>query len=325
METAAHLAPTIDISVDISWTGDLPATYTNRAPRREVAVDLKSIAGVERPAFERYDLDVHKIEARVWKKQKGPPSIGRVTNASITGMWVEVDDPFPMKTDVSVELVVAGGYSATLSGRVVRQVGRGMAIHLSTDDSTWHFRSSFLELSRKAEATPPSVIIRKGEAPPQEGDVVADMRVLGGKWHEVLADLDSDPIHQGFIQECIRRRRLEFALERYRELRGGPDEEVAARYLAQIGKILGFISLKKETKDDDPSRNKTIKLLVLLLLVLGVLFVAQQVYLVSSEDGGEMPQDMILAPPPRDVAPEPPGERKPPAEEKQGLWDLPSK
>lgn len=277
MNAASQLTSTIDISVDISWTGDLPATYTNRPTRREVPLDLRSIAGIERPAFERYDLDPSRVEARVWKKAKGPPSVGRVTNASVTGMWIEGADNYPLRTEVTVELMVPGGYSATLAGRVVRRNDDGMAIHLTTDDSTWHFRSSFLELAKSKSGEAPVVVVRKGDTAAPDGDLAGDMRVLGGKWHEVLADLEDDDVHQEFIQECIRRQRLEFGLERYRELRGGPDDEVASKYLGQIGTILGFMSLKKKDETDDPARGKLLKVILLVLALVCALVAARSV------------------------------------------------
>lgn len=230
----------------------------------------------------------------MWKSAKGPPSIGRITNASVTGMWIEGADTYALRTEVTVELLVPGGYSATLFGRVVRRNDSGMAIHLSTDDSTWQFRSSFLELARNPDSEAPVVVVRKGEVATPDGDLAADMRVLGGKWHEVLADLEDDAVHQEFIQECIRRHRLEFGLERYRELRDGPDDELASRYLGQIGTILGFMSLKKNKPAEDPARRNLVRVVLLMLVLVGALLAARQIFVDKLTSGGEPP---VLAPP----------------------------
>ncbi len=311
---ASPTAQTIDVSVDVSWTGDLPHRYVDRpAPPKP---DQKQLAGVQRPAFERHDLPNRRVAARVWKKPKGPPGVGFVTNASVTGMWIETDTSLPLRTQVQVELHVPGGYSATLIGRVIRANDKGMAVHLNTEDSTWQFRSSFLELARREEGQAPSVIVRTDEASEEpvatstpESEAV-DFRVLGVKWHEVLADLKDDAIHQEFIQECLRRQRLEFGLERYRELKGGPEDAVAAKYLGQIGVILGFMSLKKDPAKDDEKRTKTLKLMLLCISVLGALLLAQRLWVAKTE----LPSDVM--------APQPQNESPPPVEEK-AEWELP--
>ena len=74
-----------------------------------------------RRAFERHELTNSRVHARIWLRKKGPPAVGRVTNASITGMWIETSETFPLKTEVTVELLVLGGYSAVLPGRIVRR------------------------------------------------------------------------------------------------------------------------------------------------------------------------------------------------------------
>ena len=49
----------------------------------------------------------------------------------------------------------------------------------------------------------------------QEDDHI--LRRLGRQWKDVEADLGDDDAHQKFIQLCLQERRLQFALERYRE------------------------------------------------------------------------------------------------------------
>ncbi len=314
----------IDITVDVSWTGDLPVRYLDRPGAKIEKKAHAQIAGVERPAFERHDLPTERVAARVWKKPKGPPGVGFVTNLSVTGMSIDTDTSFPLRTQIQVELVVPGGYSAVLPGRVIRANDKGMAIHLETDDSTWQFRSSFLELARRAEGQAPSVILRKGEIVVDEevapGHHEADdFRVLGAKWHEVLASLDDDAIHQEFIQECLRRQRLEFGLERYRELKDGPDDAVAARYLGQIGVILGFMSLKKQPTEDREKRTRTLKVLLLCLTVLAALFLAKTLFMTKA--------GIVDTPPPAELAPRievpPESPPPPPSDPPSSEWDLP--
>jgi hypothetical protein len=330
----------IDISVDVSWTGDLPGRYVDRPAVQNVQVVDRphALAGVERPAFERHDLPKERVAARVWKKPQGPPGVGFVKNASVTGMWIDTDSPMPLREQVTVELQVPGGYSATLGGRVVRANDRGMAIHLNTEDSTWQFRSSFLELARREDGQPPSVIVRRADIEPEDDTAdlrdAGDLRVLGAKWHEVLADLKQDAVHQDFIQECLKRQRLEFGLERYRELKGGPDNAVAAKYLGQIGVILGFMSLKKNPQTDQSDRYARAKMLMLVVIVLGALFLARQLFMTKA-NVVDAPRPAVLAP--RVESPEPAAIEAPiepqieqtaeplPESDTKPLWELPKK
>jgi hypothetical protein len=317
----------IDITVDVSWTGDLPHRYLDRPAPKIEKQERNQIAGVERPAFERHELEKGRVAARIWRKPQGPPGVGFVTNASVTGMWIETDSAMPARTQVQVELLVPGGYSATLSGKIVRANASGMAVQLKTEDSTWQFRSSFLELARREDGQAPSVIIRKGDV--EEGErapeidpnaEAADFRVLGAKWQEVLTELSSDAVHQEFIQECLRRQRLEFGLERYRELKDGPDDAIAAKYLGQIGVILGFMSLKKEQKGDDGKRARMAKLILLFAVVVGALLLAKELFLTKAT---------VTDPPPAAMAPRvdelpPPPPLEDPVEESSD-WELPKK
>ena len=327
----------IDLFVDVSWTGDLPGRYVDRpAPKVQAAESLR-LAGVERPAFERHDLPRDRVAVRLWKKPQGPPGVGFVANASVTGMWIETDSPLALREQVTVELHVPGGYSATFPGRVVRANEKGMAIHLNTGDSTWQFRSSFLELARRSDGQAPSVVVRRADL--EELDDTADLRdagdlrVLGEKWHEVLADLKADAVHQDFIQECLKRQRLEFGLERYRELKGGAYDAIAAKYLGQIGVILGFMSLKKNPQTEENDRYARAKMVMLVVIVLGALLLARQLFMTKAQVL-ESPLPAVEAP--RVESPEAPPEQAieetveetvepPPAPETKALWELPKK
>jgi hypothetical protein len=322
----------IDISVDVSWTGDLPGQYVERPSAQNVkVVDPAAVAGVERPAFERHDLAKDRVLARVWKKPQGPPGTGYVSNASVSGMWIATDSPMPLREQVTVELQVPGGYSATLGGRVVRANEKGMAIHLNTEDSTWQFRSSFLELARKADGPGPSVIVRKADVEVDDDTAdlrdASDLRVLGAKWHEVLADLKKDAVHQDFIQECLKRQRVEFGLERYRELKGGPDSEIASKYLGQIGVILGFMSLKKNPQNADNDRYSRAKLVMLVIVVLGALVLARELFITKVQHTTDAPKRQVTMAPVVEPPPPPPpiDEPPPPATEQKALWELPKR
>ena len=111
----------------------------------------------------------------------------------------------------------------------------------------------------------------------------------------MLGDLQDDAIHQEFIQECLRLQRLEFGLERYRELKDGPDDAIASRYLGQIGVILGFMSLKKKPDEDKEKRARMLKLVLFCVCVLGALMLAKQLFLTKA--------NMVETPPPAALAP----------------------
>ena len=139
----------------------------------------------------------------------------------------------------------------TFMGRVVRSTEAGMAIHLKCDDSSWRFRSSFIDIARTPSAMPPSMVVRCVS----DGGEDNDYRALHEAWQKARISL-SDADHQAFITEMLKRKRLDYALEQYRRLQEEePQSEIAARYLKQIGTILGFYTLQRAPEVSASSDN----------------------------------------------------------------------
>lgn len=261
------------MGVDILWTGDLAETEDMVVPpvRPDDETGSFDVQELEphRRGFERYDLSANFVRATVREAPKGGSGlIGRVTNASVTGMWVETDQPLPFRCEVDVDWCVMGSYSMRFPGRVVRTTDAGMAVVMEVDDSSWRFRSSFIDLARTPSEEPPSVIVqpRASRAEGARGD--DQLEQLAAAWKKVETDLLDDESHQVFINTCLAARRLEYALERYRELKlHNPSSEIATRYLKQIGTILTFYTLAREpAKSDVPRWRKAAVVLALLAI-----------------------------------------------------------
>ncbi len=239
--------PTEDCPVfadDATGTGDLG--------QAQASTDAE--LGEGRLGFGRFRLANNFIRVRILGEDS-KPSMGRMTNASVTGLFVRCQSPLPFRSAVRVEWIIASDMTMSFSGKVIRTTPEGMAIHLSTDDANWRFRASFIDLCRKPSDQPPTVSIRKmtaKEVRQHEADD-AILRELGRHWRSVEEALDDDGTHQQFIQRCLEKRRLQFALERYRELQLWPVSDFdATPYLSQIGKILLFYQAGRATpKNDD--------------------------------------------------------------------------
>ena len=207
-----------NMGVDILWTGDLAVTEDMVLPpvRPDDETGSFDVEELEphRRGFERYDFGANFVRAALLKENGKTGATGRVTNASVTGMWVETNAPLPFRTDVDVDWCVMGSYSMRFSGRVVHTTDSGMAVVLEVDDSSWRFRSSFVDLARTPSEEPPSVVVKpgKGPAPPRAKD--HDLAALASAWKLVEKDLFADEAHQRFINTCLSAQRLEYALER---------------------------------------------------------------------------------------------------------------
>lgn len=257
------------VGVDVLWTGDLAETEDMQLPPVRPDDETGSFDVQEmqahRRGFERYDLTQNFVRASVIDTPGSAGHVGRVTNASVTGMWVETSHPLPFRTDVDVDWCVTGTFSMRFHGRVVRATDSGMAVVLEVDDESWRFRSSFIDLARTRSEAPPSVIVAPHRGAPfeQPDDKLEN---LGEVWKTVEEALHDDAAHQVFINACLSARRLEYALERYRELKlHNPESEVATRYLKQIGTILTFYTLKKKGEREPTPRWK--KALVVLAII----------------------------------------------------------
>lgn len=256
-----------DMGIDTLWTGDIQRSL-------DISIDIRPPVDVEeldarRRGFERYSLRENLVRAALFGASRHV-RYGRVTDASVTGMWIETEHPLPFRAEVDVEWSVMG-FAQTFPGRVVRATKDGMAIQLDTDDATWRFRSSFIDLARTPTQDPPQVIVRtrRDRADRHVAPDTALLAQLEHEWLGVLETLEDDEAHQAFINACLKNKRLEFALECYRELKTtNPESDVATRYLKQIGTILSFYTLQPTQQRDERDKKKLFPIIMIILAVL---------------------------------------------------------
>lgn len=279
-----------DLGIDTLWSGDLmggeddlPGDATADTPMMWSDKDGElhyedDVFRDGRASFERYSLTHTMIRVSI-RGASRTAHAGRLMTASVSGMWIQTKHALPFRSFVRAEFSVMDDYSMTFMGRVVRSTPTGMAIQLTTNDSDWRFRSSFLDLARTPGPNPPSVAVE------QVSD--ADMRRftegqealegLGQEWLKVEAALEDDAVHQAFIQACLKENRLEFALERYRSLKKehpeGPDP---TPYLKQIGTILSFYTLsrKEPVPDKKPLFKRMLPVMIIMALLGGAILLA---------------------------------------------------
>lgn len=268
-----------DLGIDTLWSGDLlqeeddlPGEATADTPMTWSDADGQlhyedDVFRDGRASFERYSLTHTMVRVSI----RGPSRTshaGRLMTASVSGMWVQTKHALPFRAFVRVEMTVMDGYSMTFLGRVVRSTPTGMAVQLTTDDSDWRFRSSFLDLARTPSQRPPTVTVEQissTDAQRFQQDHEA-LEALGRQWLEVEADLHNDDAHQVFIKACMEASRLEFAMERYRSLaREHPEGPDPKPYLKQIGTILSFYTLSRN--DPTPVRRSRWGMIALIAFI----------------------------------------------------------
>lgn len=278
-----------DIGLDIKWTGDLVLSITEEGLRIVEDPETADLGPAPEPEpspeepprrFERYSLEANVVRVHLITDPVQPPQVGRLTVGSVTSMWVKVKSPLPVGTPVFVDWSVLGGLSMTFAGRVVRAAGHGMGVQLVTDDHSWRFRSSFIDLARTPTTTPPTATVRRTNEAALKAFQASEETVgtLARRWEQLQQRLEDDALHQEFIHECIRQKRLEFALERYRALKQArPDLLAVNGYLQQIGTILTFYTLQRADKEkpDDDGKKKVLAVVLLAVSVLVMMFVAQ--------------------------------------------------
>lgn len=259
------------VGVDMLWTGDLAVTEDMHLPPVRPDDETGNLEPDDddsaRRGFERYDLTQNFVRATISDAGPTPSHMGRVTSASVTGMWVDTDNPLPFRADLDVDWCFMGSLSMRFAGRVVRTSASGMAVVLDVDDASWRFRSTFIDQARTPGDDPPTVIIRprSDKAPPIHKADGTLLR-LADQWQAMEDSLEDDEAHQAFINACLSAQRLEYALERYRELKlHNPNSPVATRYLKQIGTILTFYTFKREaTETGTPWWKKAVAIMVVL-------------------------------------------------------------
>jgi CheY-like chemotaxis protein len=244
-----------------------PAPAADIAP----AAPKPATRGRDRRAFVRHEFDTEVVRA-VLVAADGKETRGRIRNMSPKGgLMVETTARYAPRAGLTAEFVLLDGRMMIFTGRVVRSSVSDLALKLDVDDAQIEFLERFIEDTRspnQKNLQPVKV------APRVEGttaDIIDDMSLMK-LWLEVSESLDNDDMQQQFIQHCLKAEKLEFAVARYRELKAQrPDDERVAKYLHQIGTILGFYALsKKEAVGEKQKLPSSIKLMIVLFALAGL-------------------------------------------------------
>ena len=238
----------------------------------------------ERRGFERHDVWEAAIHVHILPENSSVAERGRVRNMSLNGMWVDTAHALPFKATVWTEWCIEGGLSKRFSGRVVRSTPAGMAVQLETDDPTWRFRSRFVELATGPNGPPLSMTVQADRyvdlEAAQVGPRADELAGLYRQWQQIEKDLGNEDLHQAFIHACLQARRLEYALERYRELQMlRPSLPSIERHIRQIGTILSFCTFQPDgTADRAPPwwKKPVLAAVAIVVLATGMTFVVQR-------------------------------------------------
>ncbi len=202
-------------------------------------------------AIAHHDLDANVVRA-MFVRADGQVNRGRVRTMSYDGeLLVSMNQPPRKGIEVGVELTLSDGRRMEIGGKISQSSGTDMEIALKLGDEERGFVHYFLDQARDVtQSFVEQVRIHQVQSLPS---ATVDENQLDRLWKEAASKLDEDDVQQRFIQACLKAQKLEHAVKCYRELKQqSPDDERVARYLLQVGTILGFYAFKKEpqVKDD---------------------------------------------------------------------------
>jgi hypothetical protein len=209
----------------------------------------------------------------------GKETRGRVRNMSPKGgLMVETTARYAPRTALTAEFALLDGRMMIFTGRVVRSTPNDLALKLDVDDAQVEFLDRFIEDACSQNQKSLQAVKFAPRVEGMTADIIDDMALMK-MWLEVSDSIDNDDMQQQFIQHCLRAEKLEFAVARYRELKAQrPDDERIAKYLHQIGTILGFYALsKKDVVREKEKLPASMKLMIILfaLAAVALLFAAR--------------------------------------------------
>lgn len=193
------------------------------------------------------ELSAHVVRA-LMVAQGGSTGRGQVRSMSPTGqMLVDLRDPPKQGTLLNVEFIVVDGRRSELGGQVARSGEGQVVVDLEVPEAQAALLRQFI--AEAQDLNQPAIeqvrIRERGKTEVAPVDFVDD-KVLAEFFDRAAAQLDDDTVQQAFIQACIKAQRLPFAVQCYRELKKDrPDDERVAKYLNQVGTILGFYAFRK--------------------------------------------------------------------------------
>jgi len=229
-------------------------------------------------------FSAHVVRALMVSRE-GATRRGRVLSMSPGGeVLVDVSVPPEPNTLFNVELIVVDGQRAELGANVMRS-GEGQALlQLDVPEAHGPLLARFIEEAQD-ERQPAIEQVRMRERSQTEVAPVdfVDDKTLAEFFDRAAAQLDDDALQQAFIQACIKAQRLPYAVQCYRELKNDhPEDERVAKYLNQVGTILGFYAFRKaDGASTDDGMPKALKW-ALGAFVLAALFIWVMVEVLSA-------------------------------------------
>jgi hypothetical protein len=216
-------------------------------------------------AIAHHDLDANVVRAMMVRAD-GQVSRGRVRTMSYDGeLLIAMNQPPRKGLDVSVELTVSDGRRMEIPGKISQSDGNEMELSLKLGAHERPFVRQFLDQARDVTSS----FVEQVRIKQVQVAANLDEGGLAKLWAEAVAKLDDNDVQQRFIQACLKAQNLEHAVKCYRQLKGErPDDPRVAKYLQQVGTILGFYALKKQpdVKGDDAKLPMAVKIAMGLFL-----------------------------------------------------------
>ena len=198
---------------------------------------------------------------------------GTVARASYGGrLQLDVRETQIENSVIDVEVILMDGRRSEIPGRASSSAA-GVQITLELDPGDVVHFGRFLDEARDA-SLPAAEVLRARERPS-----VAEISTgnLDELWMSVQERLDDDAAQQAFIQACLRAQQMDFAIRCYRGLKEErPDDKRVAKYLGQVGTIVGFYALRKQTagQNEAPLMSTPLKFVLALFLLAAFILIA---------------------------------------------------
>jgi hypothetical protein len=225
-------------------------------------------ADIERRKSLRQELNVRPVRA-VLSMEKEQSARGRVRNMSAQGgLFIETHAPLPFKARVRADFTLPNARRMSFEGRVVRKPEDGVAIHLKANLDGVKFLHTFIEQAVAFDGPAVQdihIFELEGE---EETEQAVSEAELSQAWDKLRDNFASEEQNQAFIKLCLSGRRLDYALERYREMRRErPEDERIPKYLLQIGTIISFSAMNKAQPEKEAKKVRPAVALIFLLVV----------------------------------------------------------
>lgn len=194
-----------------------------------------------------FELSANMVRVIVISAE-GQASRGRARAMSYRGgMVVDLKQPLLTDSPLSAELTCVDGERHGYRGKVQRTTAEQILVQLEIAEERKPHFDRFLTEAR--DITQPSIyqIRIRAQDPSMRVETWLDDQALARLWNDASNALEDDATQQRFIQACLKANKVDFAVRCYRELKeDNPEDERVARYLNQVGTILGFYAFRKE-------------------------------------------------------------------------------